>query len=80
MSKLLLSTSTRTGLAPDKEMAFNVAGKVIFGTKISSSFLTSNAFNPRKIAMVPLVQLITYLTFKSLDIFFDLTFDYNIFR
>ena len=71
IKRTFLSISTKTGFAPAKLTAFTVPGKVRFGTNTSSLFLIPIDFKARNIAVVPLVQVVTYLIFKSLDIFFS---------
>ena len=48
-----------------------VAGKVIFGTRTSSSGKTLIALSAKKIAEVPLVEVITYFVLSNEDIFFS---------
>ena len=71
ISKLFLSTSTNTGFAPASFTAFAAAGKVIFGMITSSSFSMPIAFKAKKIEIVPLVVVTTYLTLRSLESFFS---------
>ena len=71
INKSFLLTSTRTTFAPVNFTALAVAGKVIFGTRTSSSGKTLIALSAKKIAEVPLVEVITYFVLSNEDIFFQ---------